>query len=917
MKWLDGARTRLRLLLSRRGAESRMDKEFRFHIDMEADRLLREEGVTPAEARRRALAAFGGVEKHKEALRDGRGLAWVSGLSLDVKLGARTLKRYPGVTIVGALALAIGIGLGAAYLEIVNDYLRPTLPLPDGNRIVGLRTWDVSASAPELRSMHDFRVWQAELESIEDLSAFRTVQRNVGVGGSAEPATGAEISAAAFQVARVPPMLGRTLVEDDQRSGAPAVVVLGYDVWRTRFAGDPTMVGRSIQLGRSNRTVIGVMPQGFGFPLNHQFWVPLGAGTNVYEPRQGPAIQVFGRLASGISIKEAQAELAALGQRASADLKASHETLRPTVVKYTELFVAGEGSGGAYLAQILFIMLLLLLSSNVATMVFARTATREHEIAMRFALGASRARILGQFFVEALVLALGAAALGLFLVQWGAGPVTRLIWDVTDGRLPFWIDTSMALNGTTVLYAVLVAVVAAWISGVVPALKATRSRAGGRLRHAPGAAGSGLRFGGLWSAMIVVQVAFAVLVVPPAIVAVSALATGDHADPGFAAKEFLSAHLEMDGSGDDADGEGFVEFQQALDEMRRRLAADPAVSRVTFASRVPSMSHPDPAVQVEAGGGAPVSFGDWAMASSVAVDYFDAFGAPIRAGRGFNTSDLRADARVVVVNEHFVDEILEGRNPVGRRMRYQTRAGERAATGQPVQLSRAEAREPGQWYEIVGVVQNLGMDTTKDAFFPGEGPGVYHPLTCAAMEAAGTYSVRMAFHVRGSAEAYAPKVRELAHAIHPGLRVYDALALDQPVDRVSRAQRRLGRFFSWMTALVASIALLISVAGTYSLMAFTVSRQTREIGIRIALGADSRRIIAGAFSRTMVQFAVGIVLGAVTWFFVVVRLLGGGDRIGLVVLTAIALMVVALAACGLPVRRALRIEPTEALRNAG
>jgi putative ABC transport system permease protein len=572
--------------------------------------------------------------------------------------------------------------------------------------------------------------------------------------------------------------------------------------------------------------------------VNHEFWVPLRATAVLYERRQGPAIQIFGRLAPDITLQEAQAELSALGVRAAADSPATHEHLRSRVMKYTELFVGGEGHAEAYLVQFIFVMLLLVLSSNVATMVFARTATREHEIGMRFALGSSRGRILGQFFVEALVLALVATVVGLAGVAWGTNQITRVIWDVTKGRIPFWLDSGVSVNGMTVLYAIVLAILGSFVAGVIPALKMTRSRLQSRLRHSAGGINSGLRFGGLWSGMIVVQVAFAVLVLPPAIVAVSALAEADHTDPGFAAEEYLSARLEMDleqasaglstvasskaglsavtpaKADPAAQMDFFSEFQAAYEELRRRLLTEPEISRVTFASRLPGMGHPETWVDVDSDGIAVGATDELVTASSVGVDYFDAFGAGIVAGRGFNSADLRSNAQVVVVNEYFVNEILQGRNAVGRRLRYTTRYAERSATGQPHGGPRAFMREPGGWYEIQGVVKNLGMDTTRDAFTSGKGPGIYHPLTRDAMGSGGSYAVRMAFHVRGDAASFGPQLRAVAHAVHPALRLYDVLPLDGPVDRVSQGQRRIGRFFAVVTAVVALIALLISTAGT-------------------------------------------------------------------------------------------------------
>jgi putative ABC transport system permease protein len=908
MKWLDGVRARLRLLLAPRAAESRMHQEFEFHLAMEADRLVRDEGITPAEARRRARAAFGGIEAHKESLRDGRGLAWLGGLALDFRLGGRNLRKYPGVTIVGGLAILIGVTTGAAYLEVLNDVVRPSLPLEEGHRIVGLRNWDVVENDPEPRALHEFLKWRDELTTIRELNAFRSIERNLGAGEGVAPALGAQITPDAFATLRVPALLGRTLFPDDGRDSAAAVVVLGYHLWRNGYAGDATLIGRAIPIGGVPSVVVGIMPEGFGFPFNHQFWIPWRDSDLHAEPRRGPAIQMFGRLTPGASFAQAQAELTAIGLRTATELPATHEHLRPRLMKYIELYVGEDGRMPAYLVQVLFIILALILSSNVATMIFARTATREQEIAMRFALGASRGRVLGQFFVEALVLALAAAAIGLVIVARGSAWLTVFVWTVTDGNSPFWLDRGNSLNPTTVLYGLGVAILAALIAGVTPALKATRSTLQSRLRHAPGMPGGGLRFGGLWSAMIVMQVAFAVVVMPPAIVAISGLAGPDHADPGFPSQEYLSTRLVMDAG-------SYEDFRAAAEELRRRASLQTAVTSVTMASRIPGMSHPEVGVEVEDDAGTAEAARDLVMPAAIDANYFDTFGAPILTGRAFSAADLQSNAAVVVVNEHFVEEILGGRNAVGRRIRYQTRVGEGAAVGLAQPISRSRILEPSPWYQIVGVVRNLGMDTTRDAFASGRGPGVYHPLSRTAVAAGSVHSVRMAFHVHRDVATFSQQLRSIAQAVHPGLRLYEVTGLDGPVDRASATQRLVSRFFSWLTALVALTALLISVAGIYALLSFTVARQTREIGIRIALGADARRIIAGVFSRAMIQIGIGIVIGAVAWFYVIVRVLGGGDRLELLVATAMLLTILGTVACGLPVRRALRIEPTEALKE--
>src|SRR5688500_3195794 len=266
MSWLEGSRTRLRLLFGHRAAESRTDEEFRFHLDMETDRLVREAGLTRDDARRRALAAFGGVQHHRESMRDGRGLAWLSGLSLDFKLGFRMLVKYPGLTVIGGLAMAFGIWFGAVTFQMFGMLTGTKLPLPDGDRIVKIQNWDAKTLKDEDRVLYDYQLWRAA-RSITDLGAYRNASVNlVGADGGAKPEAAAEITASAFRIAPERPLLGRVLDESDERAGAAPVVVLGHDVWAERFERDPRIVGRNVQIGTGFATVVGVMPERYAFP---------------------------------------------------------------------------------------------------------------------------------------------------------------------------------------------------------------------------------------------------------------------------------------------------------------------------------------------------------------------------------------------------------------------------------------------------------------------------------------------------------------------------------------------------------------------------------------------------------------------------------------------------------------------------
>ena len=900
MSWFQAARTRLGLLLGRRAAESRMDREFRFHIDMETDRLVREAGLAPDEARRRAHVAFGGAEQHKEALRHGRGLAWLGGLSLDFRLGFRMLVKYPGLTIVGGLAMAFGIWVGAVTFELATLVTHPALPLPGGDRIVLLRNWDAAASRAAPRALSDFLTWREALTTVTDLGAYRDVALNLtSPDRDVRPAAVAEITSSAFRIAPARPLLGRALGPADEEPGAPAVVVLGYDVWRTRFASDPGVVGKAVQLGDAYPTVVGVMPKGFGFPVSHEVWTPLRPELYDQAPGAGPAITIFGRLAPGATLEGARVELARLGQRAARDLRSTHEHLQAQVGPYANQFYEPRLSDRAAMLAIhgFAILLIVLVYSNVALLLFARAATRESELAVRSALGASRSRIILQLFTEALVLggvatAVGLAAAGFGLDRWG-GEFLR----VNAGQLPFWFNPHLSIE--TVLYAVGLAVLGAVIAGVLPAFKVTRGL-GARLRQ--DTAGGGLRFGGVWTAVIIIQVA--VTVAFPAIVFVEQqeLVRIRSAGVGFAAEEYLAALLEADVPADSvAAREQSVRFGASLEELRRRVAAEPGVAGVTFADRLPRMGHPEPRIELE---------GDSAVhevaTASIDPAYFDVLGAPVLAGRAFNTGDLGPDARAVIVDRGFVDQVLAGQNAVGRRLRFAADPAPRNGAAEP----------PGPWYEIVGVARELGMGSATER---GRAAGLYLPAGPGRSS-----EIQMIVHALGDPTLLGPRIRALASAVDPTVRVSEVQRLDKVTDPILWA---IGLWVR-LTVLLTAIALLLSLAGIYAVLSFTVARRTREIGVRVALGASRRRVVTAIFRRPLTQVGLGVVAGTALIAAGTVAASGwapdrgidlskigiSAGQIALLVAYAVLMLGVCLLACVVPTRRALGVEPTEALR---
>jgi predicted permease len=919
MSWLEGSRARLRLLFGHRAAESRMKKEIGFHVDMESDRLMREQGLDAVEARRRALVAFGGVERHKEELRDGRGRAWFDGFSLDLKLGGRMLVKYPGLTIVGGLSMAFAICVGTVIFQVVALMTSPTLPLPAGDRIVNILNRDVATNNNEPRALYDFVVWRDTLRSVTELGAWRDVSRNLVVaGGDARPVTVAEITASGFRVAGAAPLMGRVLAEADEQTAAPPVMVIGHEVWRTRFGSDPGVLGRTVQLGSEHVTVVGIMREGFEFPVAHEAWMPLRTETLKQAPRSGPAVTIFGVLAPGATLETAQAELTTLGRSAATEQRATHEHLQPRVQSYAKLFFSPpSGDDGAVFLSIKVFSLLLvvLVCSNVALLMFARAATRQNELVMRSALGANRSRIVMQMFTEALVLGVVSAAVGLV-----AADVALRAWgleflEINLGRLPFWFD--LRVSPGTVLIALGLTLLGSAIAGVLPALKVTRGM-GSHMKQAAAGAG-GLQFGGVWTAVIVAQVA--VTVAFPAIVYMVHWQTRhiQTFDVGFDDKEFLAVHIQTDppiagsisGSTtpDPIRDAQRAAFGATLQELRRRVAARPDVAGVTFDGVLPREARgeavielsSDPSVTGQTSGAAsanaPPPFREVTIAR-VEPAYFEVLGAPVLAGRAFTDADFAPGANVAIVDQGFVDQVLQGRNPIGQQVRF-VNTNDKAATN------------TNPWHEIVGVVKDLGIGTP---FRRDRAAGFYMPLPPERLN-----QVYMLVHARGEPMALSPQVRDIAAAVDPTLRLSDF----QRVDEVLRGPLWVIGLWLRVSIVMTAVALLLSLAGVYAVMSFIVARRTREIGVRVALGASRSSVVGAIFRRPLIQVGLGILAGAALIAIgrgtLATQLPGFTDglsarSVAIILAYAIVMLGVCLLACVVPTRRALGVEPTIALR---
>ena len=526
-------------------------------------------------------------------------------------------------------------------------------------------------------SRRDYELWRDGLSTITDLSAVEVEERSIAVGaGPGQPETVANVTASTFALTRVPALMGRTLLEADERGGAEEVVVVGYDFWKNKLDGAADAVGRVIRISGTPVTIVGVMPRGYGFPQRNGVWRPLHLER---IPEASPSLRyVFGRLAPGHPREEATAQVAVIGARAATMFPETNKNVRLQVLSLPDAVSDLPDAAALVLASINVFLVLLaaLLCGNVAMLLFARAVSRERELLVRAALGASRGRLIMQLFAEALLLCAVGAVVGLMVARF----VLARTWTMIEGQtgpLPFWIDTS--LSSTTILYAVGLTLFAAAIAGVVPALKVTSGGAGARLRAAS-SGGGGLQFGGVWTVVIVVQIAFTTLL-PWPLLGLGGDLLREDTPAGFPAEAFLTATLEMDrfdgvaASGDTVPAVRAVRLEARYRALADRLRQDPGVLDVTYADQMPQLITSNfRAIEMDPGPAAAPGEHcvgcDYAKVVSVDPRFFDVVGAPVIRGRALTTADAEHRTRAVLVNEFFVDQVLGGRNPIGRRFRF-------------------------------------------------------------------------------------------------------------------------------------------------------------------------------------------------------------------------------------------------------
>ena len=805
----------------------------------------------------------------------------------DLKHGARLLVKDWGFTLAAVATLSIGIAVNMLVFTLINGALLRDLPFAEPDRIVEIRVFhrDRPQEPTSGASYLDVRDWRDAVQAFDGIGAADEQTMNVSdEAHAAERFEGAFVSWDAFALIGVRPVLGRDFRADDDRVGATPVVMLGHDVWRSRYDSDALIVGRTIRVNGVPSVVVGVMPDNFGFPATAELWQPLALlSAEERDDRRYRAFDAFGRLRAGISLEQATADLG----RVMNGLAAQHpETNKETEPRLAP-FRIGVGGPirilfGTLLGAVVFV--LLIACANVANLLLARVAGRVREVSVRLSMGASRWRIVRQLLVENLLLAALGGACGLALSVGGI----RLFWSVAqDTHPPYWLRFPFDLRvfgylaavclGTTILFGLLPALQTARTNLVEVLNDATRGSTGGR---------RGRRWSG---ALIVGQIALTLILLSGALAVVQNAVALTSQEAGVDTARLLRLRIDLPATSY-AMPEQRVSFYRRLED---RVAG--GATRVALANVPPLAGGRRRAVELT---GQPAGVTRPAATQVTIGDrYFDTIGArPVR-GRQFVRGDGEPGRGTAIVNERFAAMFFPGEDAIGQRIRL----------ADPVRPGQAPAN-PGEWLTVVGVSQNVRQRPGPDMGFD---PVVYVPFTSDVV-----WNMNVLLRTDGDMATAAAALRAQVAAIDPDLPLFDVRTVDDLLTFQNWGQRVFGTMFG----VFASLALLMAAVGLYAVTAYGVSQRTREFGVRMALGAPALHVAWLVARRSSWQVAVGLLLGALGAVAVsrvtpaVVSASRAGDPAFLAGVVAFVIVVAAFA-CLVPARRAVRVDPVVALRN--
>jgi predicted permease len=804
----------------------------------------------------------------------------------DIRYGIRMLFKTPVLSLAAITTIALGVGLTTHTFSVVYGSVLKGLPYEGADRLISIDRNNVSEGFENMSApIHDFVDWRAQQTLFDDLAASRQGTVNIADADMRpERYDGAFVTAAMFAQVGVQPIMGRTFNEEDDTGHTPPTIILGYNVWQNRYGGDPDIIGKTVRANARTTTIIGVMPPKFRFPFSEDVWLPMGLDPVQLPRSTGNYVQTFGRLKPGVSIDEAQIQMAGIAQRLATEYPETNEGISTGLKPYTEEYMPPQITAVLYVMLVAVFGVLLIACANVSNLLLARSTVRAKEIAIRSAMGASRSRVIRQLLVESTILTLLGGTAGIILGYVGIDAFNAVFMDM---ERPYWID--IAMHPPVLLFAIVITAVAAVVSGTVPAFRASGADIHELLKD-ESRGSSSFRVGRFSTSLVVGEIAVSCALLVAAGMMVKSVVNLKNLDMGFEAESVFTARVGLF-EADYPTGESRRLF---FDRLLERLEALPGTQAAALTTSLPMTGSGGAAFAVE--GESYVVDRDYPVSprSYITPNFFATFGAEIREGRDFSLQDREDGVPVAIVNQSFAHRYFEGESAVGKRIR----------------LGRSLSELP--WLSIVGVVPDFHIGGNTGGIGNDKTPTemIYTPVGQASFR-----FLSMAVKTAGDPLAMAPRVRDAVAGLDPNLPIYWAYSMDQVIENQTWAFGMFGTLFGTFGA----VALFMAAVGLYGVMAFSVSRRTQEMGIRMALGAYGKDIVRIVLKKGFVQLGIGMAIGlglgaALSRPLQLIMFDVNAGDLSVYAAIVVTLGLAGMLACFVPARRATRVDLVDALR---
>jgi putative ABC transport system permease protein len=803
-------------------------------------------------------------------------------LAQDIRFGFRMLVKNPVVTLVAVLALTLGIGANTAIFSVVHAVMLGSLPYSNADQLAVV--WEKRPENDQnVINIGNFTDWKKQNTVFSDMAAFFDYRSSVIGDGPPEEIPSQLATPNLFSVLGVSPLKGRTFTDDDANEGVPSVVVIGYGLWQRRYGGDPNIVGKTITLNNSPATIVGVVPQGFDWHVRKasrtrkaaEIWTPWRFHPNMLL-RRGRFAMSVARMKPGVTLAQAQSEMDTIAARLRQEHPDFNTNWGVTVVPVRDQF-SGDLRKPLMILLGAVAFVLLIACANVANLLLARATARKKEIAVRIGLGASRWRIVRQLLTESLLLSALGGGLGLLVAVWG----TRALMAIGPPSLTSLRD--VGVNIPVLLFTLGIAVITGIVFGLVPAFEASRFNVNDSLKEGGKNIGGSAGAQRFRSVFVVTQVALALLLLVGAGLLFKSLNRLQAVDPGFNPRNLLTMRVSLPRKYD-TDAQVIAFFRKLTDEIKALpgVEAAGAIDTLPFTNQ-----HSGTDVEIEGEGQRPPG---QELGTGVGVtdkNYFEAMQIPLKRGRLFTDQEATEMRHVVVVNEAFVRENLRGQDPLGKR----------------VTIHMKNENVPTEIIGVVGDNKHMGLDKQPEPMSYWPHPELVYP------------EMTLAIRTRSDAANFAPAVREIVSRLDP----------EQPVSDVTTMENLLAvsisrsKFNTTLLVIFAIVALVMAAVGIYGVMSYTVSQRTHEIGVRMALGAQTGDVMKLVAIRGVVLGLIGVAVGiaaALALTRLLTTLLFDVEPTDPMIFAAVAAgsFLITLIACSIPARRATKVDPLKALR---